>query len=75
MRALQEERGVRRGCPFSPLPFVLTVELLATKIRSGNTNGVTVSFLNGHEITINVQQSAGDETMYLRDKEGVDEAI
>ncbi|WP_293688688.1 reverse transcriptase domain-containing protein, partial [Thiolapillus sp.] len=70
----QVERGIRQGCPFSPLLFVLAVELLAVKIRSGKIKGITIR-KNGHEITIKIQQFADDTTLYLRDKEDLDKAM
>jgi hypothetical protein len=39
----QVERGVRQGCPVSPLLFIVVAEVLACKIRADNTiQGITI---------------------------------
>ena len=55
--------------------FVLAVELLAAKIRNRNFKGITLRKKNGREIAIKIQQFADDTTLYLRDKEDLDEAM
>ena len=75
----QVERGIRQGCPLSPLLFMLGVELLAIKIRASDINGIQMK--NNpirddlREIMTKIQQLADDTTLYLRDKEDLDIAM
>ena len=59
--------GIRQGCPFSPLAFILAVELMAIKIRKSNINGIQVptSQTNG---TIKIKQMADDTTLFLKNR-------
>ena len=68
------ERGIRQGCPFSPLLFVLAVEILATKVRQGAIKGIQINHSEAIT-TIKIQQYADDTTLFLQDKEDLDEAI
>ena len=62
--------GIRQGCPFSPLAFVLAVELLAIKIRNSEIQGITVpSAINTENTTIKIKQLADDTTLFLNNKE------
>ena len=59
----QMERGVRQGCPISPLLFILTLELLARDIR----NNTKIKGLQFAERAIKIKLYADDATLFLRD--------
>ena len=64
----QVSRGVRQGCPLSPLLFILSVELLASKIRrEPNCRGVSLP--NDQEAKIS--QFADDTTLISSDTESL----
>ena len=61
----QMERGVRQGCPISPLLFILTSELLAKHIRKDNNiKGIPIP---GKNYPIKIKMYADDTTFFLRD--------
>ena len=59
----QMERGVRQGCPISPLFFILTLELLARNIRkSPSIKGLSFS-----GTPVKIRLYADDATLFLKD--------
>ena len=59
----QMDRGVRQGCPISPLLFIITLELLARNIR----NNDKIKGLQFSEINVKIKLYADDATLFLRD--------
>ena len=58
-------RGVRQGCPVSPLLFILTVELFAKNIRNDkNIRGIAIP---GAPERVKILQYADDTTLFLKD--------
>ena len=61
--------GIRQGCPFSPLSFVLAVELLAIRIRNSQIKGIKLPTPNQiQQESIKIKQLADDMTLFLNDK-------
>ena len=72
------EAGISQGCPFSPLAFVLAVELLAIKIRHfENVKGLNYwKARNGLlESIIKIALYADDLTLFLKDEQDMQQAL
>ena len=68
--------GIRQGCPFSLIAFILGLELLALKIRSAATikERKLPDFSiekNTVHIILKLALYADDVTLFLRDKNGL----
>ena len=65
----QVDSGIRQGCPFSPLAFVVGIELLAIKLRnSKNIKGIKLGCSeNPVSDLIKVALYADDVTLFLTD--------
>ncbi|GFR76271.1 reverse transcriptase [Elysia marginata] len=60
------ERGVRQGCPVSPMLFIIAVELLAINIRqSDKIRGIA---LPQSTLSLKILQFADDTTLFLKDE-------
>lgn len=73
------ESGIRQGCPFSPLAFVLAIELLAIKIRqSKNIKGIrnlNVSNSTLLEDFVKIALYADDITLFLENENDLKQAF
>uniref|UniRef100_A0A3B1J8J0 Reverse transcriptase domain-containing protein n=1 Tax=Astyanax mexicanus TaxID=7994 RepID=A0A3B1J8J0_ASTMX len=58
----QVKRGIRQGCPASPLLFIMVAEMLSILIKSSNIEGIDIF---GKKILIS--QLADDTTLFLKD--------
>ena len=64
-------RGVRQGCPFSPLLFILGAEILASKIRQDqNIQGIKI-----HNYEFKISQFSDDTSLLCKDLNSVENAI
>ena len=69
--------GIRQGCPFSPLAFILALELLAIKIRTDPTiKGLNLpGFPSVPDIKLKLALYADDITLFLKDQNDVQNTL
>lgn len=71
---IQLHRGLRQGCPLSPLLYVLIVESLGEALRKDDgVRGVPIP--GGHGLTQKLTQYADDTTLMLQDDNSVQRAF
>ena len=69
------ERGIRQGCPLSPLCFILACEFLACKIRQTNKiKGIALPCNTGVK-EIKILQYADDSTILINDEQSITETF
>ena len=70
--SIKLERGIKQGCPISPVLYVIATEILSCRIRQA-TNIKGVSLPNNKEIKM--LQYADDTTMFLKDTASFNNAL
>ena len=71
--------GIRQGCPFSPLAFIIALEMLAIKIRDDNQiKGLEIP-ISASEVSpihfLKILLYADDITLFLQDKDDMKRAL
>ena len=72
-RSITLERGVRQGCPLSPLLYCIVAETLGNLIRNNiKIDGLRIPGCNRE---IKISQYADDTTLFLKNDHSVDQAL
>ena len=68
--------GIRQGCPFSAVSYVLAVELMAAKVRHSDIVGIkTPTSKCDSNNECKIKQLADDTTLFLKTKRDVEKSI
>ena len=68
-------RGIQQGCPLSALLFILSVEIMAFRLRSNkNIKDITIK-IDEKNHSINILQLADDTTLFMISKEEITSAL
>ena len=70
------KKGIRQGCPISALLFILTVEIMAVKIRQAqDVEGIKVKTHSNETVDIKISQVADDTTLFVSDLTSMENAF
>ena len=73
---IRMDRGIRQGCCFSPLAFILSIELLAIKVReNGALKGLKLKGGINRSTILKIILYADDITLFLQDKHDIKIAL
>eukprot|EP00916_Digyalum_oweni_P020965 GHVL01034894.1.p1 GENE.GHVL01034894.1~~GHVL01034894.1.p1 ORF type:complete len:377 (-),score=17.22 GHVL01034894.1:1234-2364(-) len=73
---IRVEGGIRQGCCFSPLTFILGIELLAIKMRGKNgVHGIPINKSEDIYALLKIALYADDVTLFLRDRDDIKLAL
>jgi hypothetical protein len=71
----KNSRGIRQYCPLSALLFVLSVEIMALRIRNNkDIKGFQIK-IDEQTHSINISQLADDITLYFNSKNDISVAV
>ena len=72
---IKPEKGIKQGCPCSSLLFVISVEIMATRLRNHtNIKGIEIK-LDGKTHSLKISQLADDTTLFLKSKDEINIAL
>ena len=74
---IEIQAGIRQGCPFSPMAFVLALEILAIRIRADRSiKGIKLPKMNNNtEYILKIQLYADDITLIVEDTQDLKNAL
>ena len=75
--SIEVNSGIRQGCPFSPMAFILALELLAVRLRADqNVKGIKLpKGLTNSECILKVLLYADDITLFVEERNDLKNAL
>ena len=67
-QSIEVSSGIRQGCPFSPMAFILALELLAIKMRA-DPSVKRISVPRNHKCFLKLLLYADDIMLFLQDRD------
>ena len=74
-QSIEVSSGIRQGCPFSPMAFILALELLAKKKIRADPSVKGISIPRNHKCFLKLLLYADDITLFLQDRDDLKNAL